>query len=86
MAAVAEQSDAPDLAGLLRDVEALQSIVAGWDEQQRNTVEALQRAVDALHREAFARLIRTRCVPISTSTAATWNWWPWSRRTPWSSA
>ena len=58
MAAAAERSDTPGLAGLLKDIEALQSVVAGWDEQQRNTVEALQRAIDALHREAFARLIR----------------------------
>ncbi len=47
------------LAALLKDIEALQSIVASWNEQQRNTVEALRHAVEALHREAFARLIRT---------------------------
>ncbi len=46
------------LEGLLKDIEVLQAIVAGWDERQRNTVEALRRAIEALHREAFARLIR----------------------------
>ncbi len=47
------------LDGLLKDIEALQTIIAGWDEQQRNTAGALRRAIEALHREAFARLIRT---------------------------
>ncbi len=46
------------LAALLKDIDALQSIVASWNEQQRNTVEALRHAIDALHREAFTRLIR----------------------------
>ncbi len=60
MAAVPEHTatGAPTLDGLLKDIEALQTIVAGWDEQQRHTVEALRRAIEALHREAFARLIR----------------------------
>lgn len=50
----------PGLDTLLRDIEALEAIVAEWDdEQHRNTVEALKRAVDALNKEALARLIRT---------------------------
>ncbi len=61
MAAVPEpaETSAPTLDGLLKDIEALQIIVSGWNEQQRNTVEALRCAIEALHREAFIRLIRT---------------------------
>ncbi len=57
-ASQSETADVPTLDALLKDIEALQSIVAGWDDQQRNTVAALRRAIEALHREAFARLIR----------------------------
>lgn len=53
-----------DLDGLLKDIHALESIVTHWDEQQRNTVDALRRADDALHKEAFTRLIKAvRQVP-----------------------
>jgi Fe-S cluster biogenesis protein NfuA len=44
---------------LLRDIDLLEGLVASWDEQQRNGVRALLLAVDALHKEAFVRLIRT---------------------------
>lgn len=49
----------PDLARLIRDIESLESIVHGWDEAQRSTVRALQTALDALHKEALVRLIRS---------------------------
>ena len=48
----------PDLDDLLKDIHALEGLVAGWDEHQRKTVDALRRANDALHREAVSRLIR----------------------------
>ena len=48
----------PDLDSLLKDIQSLESLVAGWDEQQQHTVEALTHAHDDLNREAFARLIR----------------------------
>jgi nitrite reductase/ring-hydroxylating ferredoxin subunit/Fe-S cluster biogenesis protein NfuA len=49
----------PGLDRLLQDINALEMLVANWEAQQANTVTALRRAVDALHREAFARLIRS---------------------------
>jgi Fe-S cluster biogenesis protein NfuA/nitrite reductase/ring-hydroxylating ferredoxin subunit len=42
----------------VRDIEALEGIVATWGEIERNTVAALERAIDALHKEALTRLIR----------------------------
>lgn len=48
-----------DLAGLLGDLESLESVFANWDENQRGAVEAYRRAIDALHAEALRRLIRT---------------------------
>ncbi|WP_411727113.1 hypothetical protein [Methyloglobulus sp.] len=48
----------PGLDALLKDIHALEALVAGWNEQQANTVEALRRADGALHKEAFSRLIR----------------------------
>ncbi len=44
---------------LLKDIRSLETIVADWDEQHRNTVEALVRAHDMLNKEAVTRLIRT---------------------------
>jgi Fe-S cluster biogenesis protein NfuA/nitrite reductase/ring-hydroxylating ferredoxin subunit len=46
------------LATLLRDVEALHGLVGSWGDRERNTVMALERAIDALHKEALSRLIR----------------------------
>ncbi len=48
-----------ELDNLLKDIQSLESIVANWDEQQRNTVEALLRAHGDLNKEAFTRLIRS---------------------------
>jgi Fe-S cluster biogenesis protein NfuA/nitrite reductase/ring-hydroxylating ferredoxin subunit len=46
------------LAALSRDIEALQAVVATWGEVEQGVVKALERALDALHKEAFTRLIR----------------------------
>src|SRR5688572_27625227 len=46
------------LASLVRDIEALEAVSASFDERERNTMEALKRAIDALHKEAFTRLIK----------------------------
>jgi Fe-S cluster biogenesis protein NfuA len=59
IAAAPEKSISGDLAGLLRDVASLESIFSAWDEDYKNATEAYRRAIDALHREAFMRLIRT---------------------------
>lgn len=57
------------LAGLRRDVEALETVVATWDERERNTVAALERALDALHKEALTRLIRALKASPAAATA-----------------
>lgn len=49
----------PDLAMLLKDIQALETVVDGWDDQHKNTLEALRRADDSLHKEAISRLIKT---------------------------
>jgi Fe-S cluster biogenesis protein NfuA/nitrite reductase/ring-hydroxylating ferredoxin subunit len=46
------------LAGLSRDIEALQAVIATWGEHEQGVVKAFERALDALHKEAFTRLIR----------------------------
>ncbi|MEO0423220.1 MAG: NifU family protein [Pseudomonadota bacterium] len=60
MSASPEQLSPPanDLDSLLHEIDALEGLVAGWDEQQRMTVGALRTAIDALNREAFRRLIQ----------------------------
>ncbi|MBO0750990.1 MAG: NifU family protein [Bradyrhizobiaceae bacterium] len=47
-----------DLAGLLGDIEGIETIVANWESGQRNTAQAYRRAIEALHGEALRRLIR----------------------------
>lgn len=46
------------LSTLVRDIAALEGVVATWDERERNTVLAFERAIDALHKEALSRMIR----------------------------
>ncbi len=48
----------PDLDTLLKDIQSLDGLVEQWEEQQRNTVQALTQAHDDLNKEAFTRLIR----------------------------
>jgi Fe-S cluster biogenesis protein NfuA/nitrite reductase/ring-hydroxylating ferredoxin subunit len=45
------------LAAMVGDLEALEVVLGGWDEGARNTVQAYRRALEALHAEAFRRLI-----------------------------
>lgn len=56
-AAPAEQARS-SLAALRHDIEALEALVSSWDERERNAVAALERALDALHKEALTRMIR----------------------------
>jgi nitrite reductase/ring-hydroxylating ferredoxin subunit/Fe-S cluster biogenesis protein NfuA len=49
---------APSVPPLVRDLLALEAVVQGFDERERLVVQAFKRALDALHKEAFARLIR----------------------------
>ncbi|MEM1264171.1 MAG: NifU family protein [Pseudomonadota bacterium] len=61
VAARANTDDAPlatSLDALLKDVTILEEIVEQWDDQQQATVQALQKARDALNKEALSRLIR----------------------------
>lgn len=59
----------------LKDLESLEALVAKFDEPQRKTVEALKSAIDALHKDAFSRLIRalknepTALVALKAATA-----------------
>ncbi|HTV22153.1 MAG TPA: NifU family protein [Polyangiaceae bacterium] len=46
------------LAQLRRDIEALETVIAAWDERERSVVAAFARALDALHKEALTRMIR----------------------------
>ncbi|MBL4762868.1 MAG: NifU family protein [Gammaproteobacteria bacterium] len=52
------EEKSPTLDGFLKDIQSLESLVADWDEAQRNTVHALTQAHNDLHKEAFSRLIR----------------------------
>lgn len=47
------------LESLVAEIERFETIVSGWDESQRATVMALKRSIEALHREALVRLIRS---------------------------
>ncbi len=54
-----ESNSGNSLDSLLKDINALETIVSDWDEHQSNTLEALRRADDALHKEAISRIIKT---------------------------
>ena len=61
MSATAEsmsETSAVELDGLLKDIQSLESLTADWNEQQRNTLQALKQAHDDLNKEAFTRLVR----------------------------
>ena len=47
-----------DLARLAGDIDKLEAIVAGWDENYQLTVTALKSSIESLHKEALKRLIR----------------------------
>jgi nitrite reductase/ring-hydroxylating ferredoxin subunit/Fe-S cluster biogenesis protein NfuA len=57
-ASAGERADA-STPTLVRDIVALEGVVQSFDERERNVVEALKRAIDALHKEALKRLIRS---------------------------
>jgi Fe-S cluster biogenesis protein NfuA len=42
---------------MVRDVEALEGVFAGWGETERGAVGAYRRAIEGLHREAIRRLV-----------------------------
>ena len=48
-----------DLAGLVGEVERLETIFDGWDETPRGAVEAYRRAIEDLHGEGLRRLVRS---------------------------
>ncbi|MBL4851157.1 MAG: NifU family protein [Gammaproteobacteria bacterium] len=52
------ETSAVELDGLLKDIQSLESLTADWNEQQRNTLQALKQAHDDLNKEAFTRLVR----------------------------
>ncbi|MFM7424013.1 MAG: NifU family protein [Elainella sp.] len=41
------------------DIHHYETIISTWDDSQQATVSGLKRAIEALHREALVRLIRT---------------------------
>ncbi|HEY1313783.1 MAG TPA: NifU family protein [Steroidobacteraceae bacterium] len=47
-----------DLDAFVHAITAVESIVAGWDEAQVLTVQALKSAIEDFHKEALQRLIR----------------------------
>lgn len=46
------------LSDLVSDISQLDALTQGWDEQQLRVLKARDVAVEALHKEAFARLLR----------------------------
>lgn len=48
-----------DLARMAETITRLESVVAGWDESQRLTVQALKSAIEDLNKEALRRLIKS---------------------------
>ncbi|HEV7671896.1 MAG TPA: NifU family protein [Thermoanaerobaculia bacterium] len=53
----ADAQPTPQLATLVRDLEALDALFATWDVDQRGAVRAYRTALESLHREAIRRLI-----------------------------
>ncbi|MEP7012136.1 MAG: NifU family protein [Acidobacteriota bacterium] len=47
----------PQLAGLVKDLAALDTLFATWEPEQRGAVRAYRTALENLHREAIRRLI-----------------------------
>ena len=55
-ASLSSAGDLVNLDGLLRDIESLETIFAGWEETPRGAVKTYARAIEALHGEALRRL------------------------------
>lgn len=49
----------PNLKDLVEDIQRYEAIVAHWDSSQQQTVAQLRQAIEALHKEALSRLIRS---------------------------
>jgi hypothetical protein len=49
----------PTIEALVNEISRLEAIVAEWDVHQQFVVTELKRAIEALHKEALTRLIRT---------------------------
>jgi nitrite reductase/ring-hydroxylating ferredoxin subunit/Fe-S cluster biogenesis protein NfuA len=56
-AAEALASARPELDALTRDLARLEAIAAAWEPAQQETLHAYRTALEALHKEAFRRLI-----------------------------
>ncbi|MBL8473947.1 MAG: NifU family protein [Rhodocyclaceae bacterium] len=52
------ETSAADLERLVQSITRLENIVSGWDESKVLAVHALKSAIEELHKEALARLIR----------------------------
>ncbi len=50
---------AEELSRLVQAITSLEGIVAGWDEAQRHTVQALKSSIEDLNKAALRRLIRS---------------------------
>lgn len=48
-----------DLEELVKEISRFEAIIADWDERERGVAAGLKRAIEALHKEAFARLIKS---------------------------
>lgn len=53
------QSAESTLNALINDIHHFETIISAWDESQQATISGFKRAIEALHREALARLIRS---------------------------
>lgn len=47
----------PGLESFTRDIDSLETIVAGWEDGPQGVMFAYRRAIEALHKEGFRRLI-----------------------------
>lgn len=58
---VAEQlrESTSDLDGFVRDIERFEAVISGWDESQQGAVRAYRASIEALHKEAIRRLVRS---------------------------
>ena len=47
------------LESLVADIQHFEEAIADWDESQKSVVEGLKGAIEALHKEALTRIIRS---------------------------
>ena len=53
------QQESVTLESLVADIQQFEEAIASWDESQTSVVEGLKQAIEALHKEALTRLIRS---------------------------